>query len=104
MKRQLLVLTCVPHSDVPTRHSVYLLVSLKQILKLLYLAINPDINDDAVPAILPLSNLTFLSILDTGIEMAGLRRLAEAMHEYNWVLDVEIPFVCETYVDCKSSC
>ncbi|PPQ76912.1 hypothetical protein CVT26_001229 [Gymnopilus dilepis] len=80
--------------------AVYLLVSLKQTLKLLYLAINPDINDDAVPAILLLSNLTFLSILDTGIEMAGLRRLAEAMHEYNWVLDVEIPFVCETYVDC----
>ncbi|KAF8903726.1 hypothetical protein CPB84DRAFT_1677802, partial [Gymnopilus junonius] len=83
--------------------AVFLLVSLKRNLTKLYLATNHDINDDAVPAILLLSKLSFLSILDTSIEMAGLRRLAEAMHEYNWILDVEIPFVCEAYVDTIQS-
>ena len=79
--------------------SVFLLVSLKQTLTQLSLAKNPDIDDDAVPAILLLSKLSFLSIFDTSIEMIGLRRLAETIFEDNRTMDVEIPFVCEAYID-----
>jgi hypothetical protein len=75
------------------------LVSLKQTLTQLSLAKNPDINNEAVPAILLLSNLSFLSIFDTSIEMIGLRRLAETIFEDNRTMDIEIPFVCETYID-----
>jgi len=60
---------------------------------------NPDINNDAVPAIIILERLCFLSILDTGIDMAGLRRLAQHMDESEQIMDIEIPFACEVYVD-----
>jgi len=60
---------------------------------------NPGVNNEAVPAILLLSKLSFLSIFDTSIEMAGLRRLAETIFEDNRIMDVEIPFVCEAYID-----
>ncbi|KDR78620.1 hypothetical protein GALMADRAFT_223884 [Galerina marginata CBS 339.88] len=78
---------------------VFLLVSLKRTLKKLSLATNPDIDNDAIPDVLLLSSLSFLSILDTSIEMVGLRRLAEAMHTNHWIMDIEIPYACEVYVD-----
>ena len=81
--------------------SVFLLVSLKNTLSRLSLARNIDINEDAVPAILLLFNLSFLSILDTSIGMVGLRRLAESIHRYDRLMDIEIPFVCEEYIDSK---
>jgi hypothetical protein len=65
----------------------------------LSLAKNPDIDNEAVPAILLLSKLSFLSIFDTSIEMIGLRRLAETIFEENRTVNVEIPFVCEAYID-----
>ena len=74
-------------------------MSLKRTLSRLSLAKNPDINNEAVPAILLLSKLSFLSIFDTSIEMIGLRRLAETIFEDNRIMDIEIPFVCEAYID-----
>jgi hypothetical protein len=65
----------------------------------LSLAKNPNIDNEAVPAILLLSNLSFLSIFDTSIEMIGLRRLAKTIFEDNRTVNVEIPFVCEAYID-----
>lgn len=82
-------------------HSVFLLVSLKRTLLRLSLARNPDINDDAVPAILLLSELSFLSIFDTSIGMIGIRRIAETIHKDKRVMDVEIPLACEKYIDSK---
>ncbi|KAF8813527.1 hypothetical protein BYT27DRAFT_7335124 [Phlegmacium glaucopus] len=79
--------------------AVFLLVSLKRTLTHLSLANNHDINNEAVPAILLLSKLSFLSIFDTSIEMIGLRRLAETICEDDRIMDVEIPFVCEAYID-----
>jgi hypothetical protein len=79
--------------------SVFLLVSLKRTLTQLSLAKNPDIDNEAVPAILLLSKLSFLSIFDTSIDMIGLRRLAETIFEDNRTVNVEIPFVCEAYID-----
>ncbi|CAA7267497.1 unnamed protein product [Cyclocybe aegerita] len=79
--------------------AVFLLVSLKQTLTQLSLATNPSIDNDAVPAIILLYKLSFLTILDTGIDMAGLRRLAGVIYEDNRVVDIEIPFACEVYVD-----
>jgi hypothetical protein len=70
--------------------SVLLLVSLKRTLTRLSLTSNPDINNEAVPTLVLLSNLLFLSILDTGLDMVGLRRLAEFMHETNQLVDVEM--------------
>lgn len=81
--------------------SVFLLVPLKRTLTRLVLTANPDIGNDAVPAILLLSRLSFLSILDTGIDMVGLRRLAQYMVDHNHIMDIEIPFTCELYIDSK---
>lgn len=75
------------------------MVSLKRTLTQLSLAKNPNIDNEAVPAILLLSKLSFLSIFDTSIEMIGLRRLAETIFEDNRAMDVEIPFICEAYID-----
>jgi len=79
-------------------HSVFLLVPLKVTLAKLSLAVNPDINNDAVPALLLLHRLSFLSILDTAIDMDGLRRIAELTRRSRRIIHVEIPFVCECYI------
>ncbi|KAF8151043.1 hypothetical protein B0H34DRAFT_785117 [Crassisporium funariophilum] len=79
--------------------AVFLLVSLKRTLVRLSLAANPHVDDDAIPAIVLLSKLSFLSILDTGIEMGGLRRLASIIVAENRFIDIEIPFSCEAYID-----
>lgn len=81
---------------------MFLLVPLKRSLTQLSLAINPYIDDDAVPALLLLSNLTFLSILDTSIEMPGLRRLANTISAEERGIAIEIPSVCEHYIDSTS--
>ncbi|KAG5651416.1 hypothetical protein H0H81_008724 [Sphagnurus paluster] len=60
---------------------------------------NPGITDDAVPPLLLLRKLSFLSILDTGIHMPGLRRLAKTIYDEDRVIDIEIPTACEDYVD-----
>ncbi|OAX39500.1 hypothetical protein K503DRAFT_849485 [Rhizopogon vinicolor AM-OR11-026] len=79
--------------------AVFLLVNLKEKLYFLDLAHNPKINDDAIPAILFLANLTYLSIQATGINMPGLRRLATVACTEERAIDIEIPFKCEKYID-----
>ncbi|KAJ6578054.1 hypothetical protein B0H19DRAFT_1208086 [Mycena capillaripes] len=83
--------------------AIFHLVALRRSLLQLSIATNPHIDDDAVPAILMLSKLSFLTILDTSIEMPGLRRLAQTIYEERRVIDIEIPSECETYVDNLSS-
>ncbi|KAJ7698980.1 hypothetical protein B0H17DRAFT_317089 [Mycena rosella] len=79
--------------------AVYHIVALKRSLLQLSIATNPHIDDDAVPALLLLSKLSFLTILDTSVDMPGLRRLAQVIFNDNRVIDIEIPSACEHYVD-----
>ncbi|KAG2145329.1 uncharacterized protein EDB93DRAFT_1228051 [Suillus bovinus] len=79
--------------------AVFLLVTLKEKLNYLNLAHNPKIEDDAIPAILLLTNLVYLSIQATGIDMPGFRRLAAVIHAEDRVIDIEIRFRCEKYID-----
>lgn len=67
----------------------------------LSIACNPLIDDNAVPALLLLCKLSYLSIIDTGIGMSGLRVLAGTIHEEDRVIDIEIPTVCEFYIDSE---
>ncbi|KAK0472062.1 hypothetical protein IW261DRAFT_1509903 [Armillaria novae-zelandiae] len=79
--------------------AVYIITSLKRTLTHLSVATNPDIDNDAIPALLLLSRLSFLSIQDTSIDMPGLRRLAEVINHERRIIDVEIPGACEHYID-----
>ncbi|CAK5273845.1 unnamed protein product [Mycena citricolor] len=83
--------------------AIYLLVSLKRTLLQLSIATNPHIDDDAIPALLLFSKLSFLTILDTSIHMAGLRRLARVIYDERRIIDIEIPSACENYIDHLSS-
>jgi hypothetical protein len=78
--------------------SVFLLTSLKYSLRTLSVADNPRITEDAVPALILLSKLNFLSILDTSIGMSGLRRIAGVIEKEQRIMDVEIPEICEIYL------
>ncbi|KAF9048813.1 hypothetical protein BJ165DRAFT_1343694 [Panaeolus papilionaceus] len=78
---------------------IFLLVPLKRTLTRLSLAANPHVGDDSVPALILLRELVFLSIIGTSIEMGGLRRLAKAIHTEKRIMDIEIPTICETYID-----
>jgi hypothetical protein len=81
---------------------VFLLVPLKNTLARLSIATNPDINSDCVPALLILRQLTFVSILDTCIDMTGLRKLALAACEGHYAaIDIEIPCDCDTYIESR---
>lgn len=81
--------------------SVYLLLPLKRTLKKLILSVNPDITSESVPAMLLLEGLEFLSILDTGVDMVGLRLIAKTIYEESRTIDIEIPYACETYIDSE---
>ncbi|THU88984.1 hypothetical protein K435DRAFT_678904 [Dendrothele bispora CBS 962.96] len=78
---------------------IFNLVPLKQTLLRLSIAMNPDVDDDAVPALVVLHKLSKLCIIDTGIGMGGLRRMAKVIDEEGRVIDVEIPARCEEYVE-----
>ncbi|KAJ7646206.1 hypothetical protein B0H17DRAFT_959163 [Mycena rosella] len=83
--------------------AVYHLVALKRSLLQLSIATNPLVDDDAIPALLLLPKLSFLTILDTAITMPGLRRLAQGIAEAHRVLDIEVPAPCERYVENLSA-
>ncbi|KAJ7081613.1 hypothetical protein B0H15DRAFT_854440 [Mycena belliarum] len=78
--------------------AVYHLVALKRSLSQLSIATNPNIDDDAMPALLVLSKLTFLTLLDTNVNMPGLRRLAQVISDGHRIFDIEIPLACEHYI------
>ncbi|GBE90107.1 hypothetical protein SCP_1801310 [Sparassis crispa] len=77
--------------------AVFHLVALKRTLAELDLALNPHIDDDAIPALFALPKLRFVSLFDTSVRMPGLRRLAAARG--GRALDIEVPRACEEYVD-----
>ncbi|KIJ62914.1 hypothetical protein HYDPIDRAFT_157081 [Hydnomerulius pinastri MD-312] len=78
---------------------VFHIVSLKQYLYHLDLSNNPMIDDDAIPALILFKNLDYLSIVGTGIKMPGLRRLATPTQKEGREIAIEIPSVCEKYID-----
>ncbi|KAJ7052014.1 hypothetical protein C8F01DRAFT_1066440 [Mycena amicta] len=78
---------------------VFHVVALRRSLLQLSIATNPHIDDEAVSALIMLSKLSFLTILDTRIDMPGLRRLAKVIHDERRIIDVEITSVCESYID-----
>ncbi|KAL6301507.1 hypothetical protein BKA93DRAFT_919725 [Sparassis latifolia] len=77
--------------------AVFHLVALKRTLAELDLALNPHIDDDAIPALFALPKLCFVSLFDTSVRMPGLRRLAAARG--GRALDIEVPRACEEYID-----
>lgn len=85
--------------DVLSNSSIFHLVALRRSLLQLSIATNPHIDDDAIPAILMLSKLSFLTILDTSVDMPGIRRLAQTIYDERRVIDIEVPSACETYID-----
>lgn len=50
-----------------------------------------------------LQKLSYLSVLDTTIGMAGLRRFAQVIMDEDRNMEIEIPQECEDYIDSKSS-
>jgi len=87
------------HSIVTLVYRVFLLVSLKENLETLHLSFNLKIDDDAIPAIILLKELEFLSIYGTSIGMPGLRKLTQTIIEEGRTPAVEIPEACEKYID-----
>ncbi|KAJ7505587.1 hypothetical protein B0H11DRAFT_1850811 [Mycena galericulata] len=83
--------------------AIYHLVALRRTLLQLSIATNPHIDDDAVPAILLLSKLSFLTILDTSIDMPGIRRLAQTIYDERRIIDIELPSACDLYIDNMGS-
>ena len=59
---------------------------------------NEGIDDDAVPALLILEKLQYLSLLGTDITMSGVRRLAATLDNTSRFADVDIPIDCEAYL------
>jgi hypothetical protein len=77
---------------------VFHLVALRRTLLYLHLEDNPDITDDAVPALLMLRKLYFLSLIDTGLTMRGMRTLARVLYAERRPIDIVVPLICEDYV------
>lgn len=78
---------------------VFHIVALKHKLRHLDLFGNLSINDDAIPALILLENLQYLSLFGTGVLMPGLRKLAVALKGGERVVDVKIPSMCKDYID-----
>jgi hypothetical protein len=76
---------------------LYHLVALRRTLAYVHIEENPLINDDAIPPLLALSRLQFVSLIDTNIQMPGLRRFALAIREGRRRVDFIMPHQCELY-------
>ncbi|KAH8101836.1 hypothetical protein BXZ70DRAFT_79817 [Cristinia sonorae] len=79
--------------------AIYLLVPLKRSLTELDIAFNPAVTDDAIPALLILHKLRFLTVLNTGIGMPGLRAFCAAIVGRKHSMELEVPRECEIYVE-----
>ncbi|KAF8650024.1 hypothetical protein AX16_005462 [Volvariella volvacea WC 439] len=77
---------------------VFHLVSLKRSLTRLSLSKNPMINNDAVPALVLMIKLSYLSIEVTGIDILGLRPLCRSVLTHSRSLTVLLPQACERYI------
>ncbi|KAF8556542.1 hypothetical protein OG21DRAFT_1495494 [Imleria badia] len=78
---------------------VFHIVALKHKLQYLDLSGNLSIDDDAIPALILLENLHYLSVARTGVLMPGLRRLAVSVKRGQRDMDVKIPSMCKDYID-----
>ncbi|KAJ7239395.1 hypothetical protein B0H12DRAFT_1189995 [Mycena haematopus] len=96
------LVTLLLHNTGIGNEAVFNLVALKRTLLQLSLATNPHIDDDAIPAIIMLSKLSFLTILDTAIDMPGIRRLAQVIYDQQRIIDIEVPSACDRYVESAS--
>ena len=85
------------------QHSIFLLTSLKRSLVHLYICANARIDDAAIPPVLLLSKLSFLSISDTCIGMDGLRLFFATLSREFRFITTEIPLSCEQYLDSEGS-
>ena len=74
-------------------------MALKHKLRHLDLSGNLTINDDAIPALVLLENLQYLSLLGTGVLMPGLRKLAVALKGGERFVDAKIPSMCKDYIN-----
>ena len=83
-------------------HRIYLLIALKRSLSDLDVAYNDRITDDAIPALLIMDKLQYLSLLETSITIAGVRRLAVELDESKRFIEVEVPRSCEQYINSAS--
>ncbi|TFY69129.1 hypothetical protein EVG20_g3281 [Dentipellis fragilis] len=80
--------------------AIYHIIALCSTLTELLISGNPEIDDDAVPAIILLRGLVRLSLAGTGVTMKGLRRLVLTLCEDDpdRTLDLDIPTECEQYL------
>ncbi|KAF7965926.1 hypothetical protein HWV62_14438 [Athelia sp. TMB] len=83
--------------------AMFLLVPLKRSLLDLTVAGNPRIDDNAIPPIMSLNRISYLSIVDTAIGMEGLRMLARTIHSEDRAIEIAIPVLCEFYIDNMDS-
>ncbi|CAL1715860.1 unnamed protein product [Somion occarium] len=79
--------------------AIFHLVSLKRSLTELDIAFNPDIDDDAIPALIVLHKLRFLTLLDTHVAMPGLRRFCAAVNQRAHTIELEVARQCEIYIE-----
>lgn len=80
---------------------IFHLVALKRSLTELDIALNPRVDDDAIPALITLPKLRFVSLFDTSMRMPGFRRLAVALRSRmdRERIQVEVPRECEEYLE-----
>ncbi|KAI0806085.1 hypothetical protein BC629DRAFT_1141943 [Irpex lacteus] len=78
--------------------AIYYLTPLKRSLTDLDIAYNPKIDDDAIPPLLILSKLQYLTFHGTNVTILGVRRLAKTLRDQRRDMEVEVPRQCEDYI------
>lgn len=86
-----------------TQWSVYHIVPLKYTLTGLNIARNPEIDDDAAPALLLMTKLSHLAIAETSIGMSGARKLVNDRITTGRPILIDFPHWCHEYIASKSS-
>ncbi|KAK2467283.1 hypothetical protein APHAL10511_000832 [Amanita phalloides] len=83
--------------------ALFHLVPLKYTLTRLNVARNPSIDDDAVPALLKMTKLAYLSIAETSIQMPGARKFVTDLISSGQYIVVDFPHWCHDYVATMES-
>jgi hypothetical protein len=81
--------------------SVFHLVRLRKTLLHLDLAGNMRVTDDCIPALLRLQRLRSVTLVETGVDMPGLRKFAKFVRDQGQVVEVEFPQSCEIYITSR---
>ncbi|KAF8336050.1 hypothetical protein F5887DRAFT_891748, partial [Amanita rubescens] len=79
------------------------LFPLKFTLMSLNIARNPEIDDEATSALLPMTRLIYLSIAETSIGMPGARELVNGWIKKGRRLSINFPHWCHEYVATMGS-